>query len=318
MKPRGVFVPTRYAHELGIVAATAFSQIVYWLAKAAEGKSNFIVNNFGHRWVAHSRAQLMLETGLTASQLRGALERLKEHGLIVVEQHLFGPKNIGHIRLQDGCPAWVGENLPAGVELNDLLKMAESADSYKKQTQTKNAIESDAQNASDFSQGNMKGFETKSGHTLGYDAEGEHPGKLAQIYRDAYAEAYPEEFLPPFSGKEMGQFKNLVKFVPPGEAGAIINFAVRNWYEVRCAAISNAGAFKVPAMPTLGFILSNSQSVVATYHESLKPVKAKVTKWVLPGSASKGSFVEQIVSEPSEEDKIATLEEVAESLGLNG
>ena len=84
---------------IGANAAIVYSQIAYWLTKAANGKSKFVVKRDGHTWVAKSRSDLCHEIGLTQQQLRIALKRLKDEGVIISERHLFDNKVTAHVRL---------------------------------------------------------------------------------------------------------------------------------------------------------------------------------------------------------------------------
>lgn len=65
------------------------------------------------------------------------MSRLKSEHIISVEQHIFGNIVPCHIRFHEECPDWVGEGLPPGWTLNDLLGMAENANPFKEETKLK-------------------------------------------------------------------------------------------------------------------------------------------------------------------------------------
>lgn len=109
----GVFVHASFVEKFGLPAGALLSQISYWFYKASDGKSYWMVERFGHRWLAHTREQFSQETGMSLSTIRGAIERLQKCGAIVVEQHLFGGKNVSYIRFGPGGHNQVGEADPA-------------------------------------------------------------------------------------------------------------------------------------------------------------------------------------------------------------
>lgn len=94
MDPKSAVVLCR-PHEAKIYghhAALVLSQLRYWRFTAFGGQNIFVVERFGQKWVARSREQLCEETAFSPKQLRLALEKLKQHGCIVIEQHLLGGK----------------------------------------------------------------------------------------------------------------------------------------------------------------------------------------------------------------------------------
>jgi hypothetical protein len=52
-----------------------------------------------HRWIANSAAQWCEETQLTNDQYRRAVALLRNLGFVETEQHLFGRKNVTHVRI---------------------------------------------------------------------------------------------------------------------------------------------------------------------------------------------------------------------------
>ena len=75
-------------------AAILLYRIAFWMPKAK-------VSHGGLKWVANSASQWCRETGLSFDQYRRAIARLKTLGLVETEQHLFGGKNVTHVRLTD-------------------------------------------------------------------------------------------------------------------------------------------------------------------------------------------------------------------------
>jgi hypothetical protein len=310
----GVFVPTRYVREVELAPAHLLAQIIYWFTKASNGASHFIVYRFGHRWLAHSREQLMEETGLTPSQIKAALRRLADQRIIVTEQHLFGSKNISHIRMHNDCPTWVGEGFPVGMELSDLLETAKKANSIIGKTQIKNNSDSSASGAFLLSEKDQKiGKKAISASEPAIEEVGS--AALGQRFISSYAETYPDEFLPPLTNKQLGQLKLFSQSCPAGSAGKVLDWCVRNWSLFTSYAESDQGAFRRPKRPTTGYLLQYIQTAVNAYMVSTAASKAKpkLPKYNPPPTS------EPVVAPPlSSEDKLVTLEEMEELLGLSG
>ncbi|MCH7645337.1 MAG: hypothetical protein IH974_10940 [Myxococcales bacterium] len=72
-------------------AAALLYQIRYWHGKARVWLG-------GHRWIAKPAAVWAAETAMSESQYKRALRKLKDLGIIETEQHLFGSKNLTHLR----------------------------------------------------------------------------------------------------------------------------------------------------------------------------------------------------------------------------
>ena len=73
-------------------AAPLLYRIHFWMPKA-------IIVHGGRKWVANSAEQWCEQTALTFDQYRRAIALLRAKGLVETEQHLFGNKNITHVRL---------------------------------------------------------------------------------------------------------------------------------------------------------------------------------------------------------------------------
>lgn len=80
---------TKNANAAGLLYRFAF-----WMPKAT-------IQRNGKKWIANSAAAWCSQTGLSYDQYRRAIRLLRTLGLVEVEQHLFGGKNITHVRLTD-------------------------------------------------------------------------------------------------------------------------------------------------------------------------------------------------------------------------
>jgi hypothetical protein len=281
---KGALVPAQYVQAFGPAAGILLGQIAYWHTKASGGQNSYIVKRWGHRWLARSRDQLRLETGLSASQLKSALKALSTQQIIVVEQHLFGNKNISHIRLGPDGHNWVGAEQPPEIANKSHPEMAETANSISNKTiiETKKDFGVPCTQASSGKKEKEKGKQKKTGGSQMADPvdlpEPVSASQLEQVYRIAFEEAYKEQYLPPFGLKELGQISLLAAKCPPDTAQAVIDYAVRNWYLVSNVAASHQAAYNIPALPTVGFMLSMVQSMVNAYLEAKKPPKSKTIK----------------------------------------
>ncbi|MGI8706488.1 MAG: hypothetical protein ACR2JJ_12000 [Sphingomicrobium sp.] len=309
---KGAWVPAHYVQAFGPAAGILLGQIAYWHTKAKGGQNVYIVEKWGHRWLARSREQLQLETGLSASQVKSALKVLSTEQIIVVEQHLFGNKNISHIRLGADGPNWVGAELPPEAACSSQPEMAETANSIKSKTTLETKGEYGVPCTHVFSGNKEKGKKDKKhGVQEAGPAHASEPisaTQLEEVYRTAFSEAYENEYLPPFGPKELGQISQLAAKCQPGTAPAVIDYAVRNWDLVTSIAASHQSAFNTPTMPSVGFMLAMVQSMVNGYLYAQKAPEPKTRKPFMPPPSAPPS-------KPKPEP-MPTLEETYVLLGL--
>jgi hypothetical protein len=62
-------------------------------------------------------------------------------------------------------------------------------------------------------------------------------------------------FVPAFFGKKMGQMKTFAMAVPPSKAALVMTTCIQNWTDFVDRTKNDAGAFKTPAHPQVGFML---------------------------------------------------------------
>jgi hypothetical protein len=90
-------------------AAQLLYRIAFWMPKAK-------IEHGGLKWSANSAAQWCQQTGLSFDQYRRAIALLKTLKLVETEQHLFGRKNVTHVRLtEQGCAAIEAPPLDQGT-----------------------------------------------------------------------------------------------------------------------------------------------------------------------------------------------------------
>lgn len=89
-----IAVRPEYVKFAGASAAVLLSQIVYWFSN-----NRLRVKRGNHMWLAKRREDLAAECGLSFDQYKRAIKKLKDLGLVVVEQHKFAGEAISHLRL---------------------------------------------------------------------------------------------------------------------------------------------------------------------------------------------------------------------------
>jgi hypothetical protein len=82
-------------------------RIIFWMQKAK-------VVHHGVKWIAKSAETWCEETARTFDQYRRAIALLRKLGLVQTEQHLFGGRNITHVRLTEK-----GAAISAAAQLQD-------------------------------------------------------------------------------------------------------------------------------------------------------------------------------------------------------
>jgi GNAT superfamily N-acetyltransferase len=115
-----------------------------------------------------------------------------------------------------------------------------------------------------------------------------------------------------YQRKRYGMLGQLITRCPRGEAGKVVDHAVRHWHDVTSVAVAMQGAFNAPAQPTVEFLLRFVQSAVNCWRESGGVVAPQPTP---PKPLSK-KIVPQLVAKPiAPEDEKADLATIAKLLG---
>lgn len=302
------------AELVGHHASIVLNQIRFWLYKAHNGESRYVVKRGGQRWLAHSREALCKETRLSSRQMRDALATLKKHGFIRAEQHLFHGKNVCHFQAaEEGRLVKMGQTkqaleVPPVMDETGHPELGPDDQLLKKENKLENEGEYGAPNApTSFGKKIKKNEEEEDKEETCLPSGEINPSKLGAIYKAAWHEANPDSYLPEFNAKQMGQFKSLLQRCPLGEAAAIVDHSVRHW-DVFCSyAISTEGAFNLPTIPHVGALLRFVQSAVNLYRDHRKSLAKPAPKKFIPPMPEKAA-------EPDEHNA-ATLEEVAAAFG---
>lgn len=293
------------ALALGHAAASLLNQLRYWRDKAKGGKSRYVVERAGYRWIARSRAQLASEVGLSERQLDRAMQRLRDVGMIVSERHLFDNKVVAHIRLTDDADisyAKCGHSDFAIIGENYIYE------NYEENINENSAGAGSAAGSDEFSE---KEKEKGSDAPAGTDGLGE----LISGFQSAWADCFPDQYLAPFTQKDRAQLRQFAAKCPTGEAGQVLDHAVRNWNAFTSRAKWLQNAFSSPYLPQISFLLTYAQSAVQLLLDTKAPqATSKFVKApIKPGPGP----VPPKPSELAPEDKFPTIEEVAKLMGYS-
>jgi DNA-binding MarR family transcriptional regulator len=101
------------------------SQLAYWFAISSRtGERRAKVHSEGYYWVYKTYAKLAREVGLTKGQVRGAVRKLCEKGLLVKLESSGKAKGARRFRIDPGCVA----QLSAAKTTTDSLDDADDED----------------------------------------------------------------------------------------------------------------------------------------------------------------------------------------------
>lgn len=316
----------------GAVTGIVLSQIDYWFTKASGGNSRYIVQKDGHKWLARSHAQLAEETGLSERNVRFALGELRKKRLIVVGRTTFDRAMCGTIRRVQP-PVSVGtcdsecRNQPtvnvASIEEETVVEIEENVGGAAPAPTSEESPMPISGSVKDVLAGRMM---QKQKVIDPMTATGPHD--LAEIFRRAWSETFPDHFLPAFHAKHFGQLKQIAAACPKGvPVGHLIKFAVDQWVHFTSVAVAEQGAIKPPLLPDLNFMKVFTQSLVNAWKSvnASQPVTQPFKKPLkMPSAAHMKKLIE---AEPEdacveagvlhpEAPKMATEDELQKFLGL--
>lgn len=293
---RGVFLQLPYMFALNDpVVAIVCSQIHYWYLPSRDGKSKLRIKKDGNFWIAKSREEWSLETGLTDAQVRRALNVLADKGVIEKRVLRFNgaPTNyvralrvIGRGPLKEGqwlmqissCVSGgampdasatdhqsvVVEHLPLVTEAQSIT---DTTHQIKKDT-TQNILASNDAKASEkiknkFTAPEGKKYEDGEIQTAGPTClDSSMTGnQLQKLWKKLLAEHYCDEtFLEP-QGKQVGQFSNLAKTLG-SQAFPVVSIVVPEWGRFKKFARERSGAYPIPQVPNIGFLLKCAEDAL--------------------------------------------------------
>jgi hypothetical protein len=249
-------------------AALLLYRILYWQPRAT-------VRIGGFAWIAKSREVWMGETQLSRNQYDRALALLKQQGVVATLQAMFGRKAITHLRLTEVAYERLGtpeQDLPVPKsEIGRVLTSEEqsgqpSLESEKpyintllltttaKDFDVLTHASSEQDTKQETSKKEVAEIPQASKMQSAAPTTDEKVAKLETLWKQVVAREFGG-FVPAFFGKEMGQMKTFAMAVPPGKAALVMTTCIQNWVDFADRAKNDAGAFKTPAHPQVGFML---------------------------------------------------------------
>jgi hypothetical protein len=291
-----------------VTSACLLMRIAYWWPKA-------VLERDGHRWIAKTREEWMLETRFTLEQYKGALARLKSRGLVVTEQHIFAGRAVTFLRLTDqGC---MGLKAPPGWSVKTppgrCLETPPNTVSYSSElhTETSNEVSSaGSASASEVDSNTEVSGEMKiTGKTAAEIAEKfKNAGAskaplnkpdsakiLAHIWQTTVAKTY-SKFVPEFTLKQLGQMKQLLKLWPPGKGVEIMAVVLSNWGSFAADVKTQTGQSSVATTPNVDFLVKHAVAA-ANYALDFMQPKGDETVMLSP-SKPEPTPVQSIAQKP--------------------
>ena len=231
-------------------------RVLYWIGRTKVVKK-------GKAWVVRSHLDWVDELGLSIKQVKCAVARLRDRGIIETETHLFANKAVNHLRIRDRFRALLG--LPVETHQGPDTKDPAGATPVKGSldqeiiTDTLSGINECAHEEPDKEVQEMKlpkGLSTAEVLAQSKSMKKLHQpdtiGGLALIWKEAVGEA-SGKFVPNLNGEQMGQLKHLMKTVPDGNTEKVIRYVIAHWVDFALQAKQEAGLSTVPEAPHIGF-----------------------------------------------------------------
>jgi len=307
-------------------AAALIGQIEFWTAKAASGHP-CVIRRDGYVWVAKSREEWCSELILSLKQFKSALAKLVRMGVVVSERHLHKNRVTAHFRVDSEARdrALEGPTNEALEGPNDWSP--EGPNIYSEKEEEK---ENSAGSAAPTSEGpempskvyGVQDMLAGKGRTSKVSTDPDKaskPNALAGVFKAAWSDSYPDEFMPSLTHKQLGQLKLFAQSCPQGTAGKVLDWCVRNWSIFTSQAEAKQGAFKSPERPTVGYLLQYLQTAVNAHKDSTQA--PQVTKVKVPAPIPHPTppvIVDAPKPSLDPDDKLVTLEDMAKYLGLDG
>jgi len=299
---RGVFVHSHYMVALkDAPTAILCSQIHYWYSPSKTGKSKLRVPKKGRIWIAKSGLEWSDETGLTHAQVKRGLEVLTRNGVIekavfrfngaptvhvralkiqgaVLRAHEYLIPIVGGSQSQEPSPLAIGDESLA-LHNPPLATDAQSLTLTTQEISTETTQDSLASNDAGLPKEEIPKHDTEEKESYEIDvvvstqdvkedslvsnlpkpinitAPREIWGQLTKQYFEEYGEYLP------LGSRELGQLNQLFQKIGP-RTESILRLLFLKWNGFAKHAKSNHGAFSIPTLPTIDFIVRNSQAAL--------------------------------------------------------
>lgn len=307
---KGVFLHSAYTAYLKDVAvAILCSQIHYWYSPSKKGQSKLCVVKDSKLWIAKSRREWSEETGLTDAQVKRAIDVLEESKVIEKMIAKFNGAPTMHVRalrvqgnmLKDGeflVPILTKKNCitqnanPFGVDaqssglyaqslVTDDQSITETLQENSTETTHNSLASSDAgitktekpkQTPEEIKHNDVVNWPTKK-NQIDFASSVSHNGtvplhecwnQLTVQYADKYG-----EYLPP-DKKELAQLRQISQTLGV-RAEPVLKQIFEDWISFTKSAHEKFGAYSIPQLPSIGFILKYQQAALHFWKASSSP-----------------------------------------------
>jgi len=100
-KGRGIFVPLALGNPIcrDGTEMLVLAQIMYWFGRNEKGNLRVTIKEWGYYWVAKTNEDLAGEIGLQTHQVRHAIGKLNNRGILVKRVGLYGYKRSNYLRI---------------------------------------------------------------------------------------------------------------------------------------------------------------------------------------------------------------------------
>lgn len=246
-------------------SAMVLNQIMYWHSGRLQ------VMRKGTLWLAKSRAEMCAETGITLDQYKRIMPLLAKQGWIVQERGLFKNKVTPHIQLTPAGYALfktatqqvskangplVGQSANLSTEItakNTTEDLGHSGASTAEGGKLDPGEHSGEQGQEPDQDPDQKGWMMKASEIL-KNHTAPTTGSLGGYWKSRMA-MLQEGYQKPLTGKELGQLKQLFKYLGD-QTKPVIDYAVSHWWKFASQAAASAGV-SFPADPHIGFLLQH-------------------------------------------------------------
>jgi hypothetical protein len=296
----------------------------------------------GHKWVTLTRAKWEAELSCTQKQFRRVLEKLSRGDVpvIVKERHRYKglvtlylrPSDETYLAMLKG-QSEVAQKGQTEVAQKGQTEVAQKGQfyiepEYKPGEETKTATGFAVADPGKACISEETGYHHEVGTTdnvIPFPGQGGPDMKTGAEVAAGFAAAKPKPIdmlkpdkidglihvwqksgkpMPTITMKVRAQLKHLIKVRPEGKAPEILSHALANWFDVTNKAEIDAGAFKSPDQPQVGYLLKFQHIAVQVWQKA----QAKSVAKPKPVSSS----VQSIAQAPSmaEQHKPMTVEEM--------
>lgn len=317
-KSRGVFLHAAYMTALGDpVTAILCSQIHYWYSLSKVGRSKLRIQKKGNHWIAKSAKEWTEETGLTPAQVKRAIGVLVDRGVIEKMVTLFNGAPTVHVRalqvqgksLKEGeyLFAIKGVGSPPSQEANPLAVIGDSVaiQHLPLATHAKSITETLQENSKETTQDSMASSDAvlpkeeipkQQPEKNEYDVVAGmlvSESKTAVVNSSApttdtspilvwnqltalHAKDYGEYLAP--NKKELGQLTQFSKDLG-SRAVPVLRLLFSEWGRFAKYAKNKHGAYSIPVMPTLGFMLRYPNAALNYWQQEGKSAICESTEY---------------------------------------